>query len=341
MKIPVYSSTIRRSEMDAVLTCMVEEKIGPGEMNQKLIKQVCETFQTAGAAAFRSPSIALNYALKALNLENGSSVIISSLAPSWQYVELNRQGYKPIVLDVEADSVFPSFESIENAVQAGGRVLVLHETLGFLPDIEKILSLNIPIIEDISQSAGAAYKEKYAGSMGVFSILGLEEKDILTGGGGAVLLAPERRNAIVLKKLYDESPLTDQLPDINASLAFVQLKQMAKNMEQRKEMHESYIRSLMQGKHKTIAQKEDTVNPVYSFPVILNSGVSDVQKYASKKDIDIELAFKNSTVEYLKESQESFINASSLLLRCVLFPLYPRLGAKKSSEIARVLATLP
>ena len=109
MKIPVYSSTIRRSEMDAVLTCMVEEKIGPGEMNQKLIKQVCETFQTAGAAAFRSPSIALNYALKALNLENGSSVIISSLAPSWQYVELNRQGYKPIVLDVEADSVFPFY----------------------------------------------------------------------------------------------------------------------------------------------------------------------------------------------------------------------------------------
>jgi dTDP-4-amino-4,6-dideoxygalactose transaminase len=30
MKIEIYSPTIRRKEMDAVLTAMVEEKIGPG-----------------------------------------------------------------------------------------------------------------------------------------------------------------------------------------------------------------------------------------------------------------------------------------------------------------------
>lgn len=341
MKIPVYSSTIRRTEMDAVLTCMVEEKIGPGEMNQKLIKLVCETFQVSGAAAFRSPAIALSYALNALDLEEGAQVIISALAPSWQYVELIRKKYRPLVIDVRQENALVTAEAIEEAVKNGGRTVILHETLGFLPEIEEILSLGIPVIEDLSQSAGALYKERYAGSLGIFSILGLEEKDILTGGGGAVLLAPERRNSIVLKKLYEQAPVTDLLPDINASLAFVQLKQMAKNTELRKEMHELYLRALMQSKHKTIPAAPDTVNPVYSFPVILNSGVSDVQKYAAKKNIDIELAFKNSTVEYLKDRQEDFINATSLLLRCVLFPLYPRLGSKKSADIAKVLATLP
>ncbi|MEL3913224.1 DegT/DnrJ/EryC1/StrS family aminotransferase [Treponema pedis] len=347
MKIPVYSSTIRRSEMDAVLTCMVEEKIGPGEMSQKLIKQICETFSVSGAAAFRSPAIALNYALSALNLEEGSEIIISALAPSWQYTELQRKKFKPAVIDVQQDNALINFEAVEAVVQSGGRALILHETLGFLPDIEKILTLNIPVIEDISQSAGAVYKERPAGSLGVFSILGLEEKDILTGGGGAVLLAPERRNSIILKRLYDEAPVTDLLPDINASLAFVQLRQMGKNMDLRKEMNEAYVRSIMQGKHKTIPLTEGSTNPVYSFPVILNSGAADVQKYAAKKNIEIEAAFKNSVVDYLKkseenkENQEAFINAASLLLRCVLFPLYPRLGAKKSAEIAKVLATLP
>ena len=33
--IQTYSSTIRRKEMDAVLTCMVDEKIGPGELNAR------------------------------------------------------------------------------------------------------------------------------------------------------------------------------------------------------------------------------------------------------------------------------------------------------------------
>ena len=44
MKIQPFSSTIRRREMDAVLTCMVEEKIGPGESNLRLIQYVKEYF---------------------------------------------------------------------------------------------------------------------------------------------------------------------------------------------------------------------------------------------------------------------------------------------------------
>ena len=44
MKVPVFSSTIRRKEMDAVLSCMVSEKIGPGEINARLIQCVKETF---------------------------------------------------------------------------------------------------------------------------------------------------------------------------------------------------------------------------------------------------------------------------------------------------------
>ncbi len=60
------------------------------------------------------------------------------------------------------------------------------------------------------------------------------------------------------------------------------------------------------------------------------------------KNFPIEFAFKNSVAEYLPdEEQEQFINASSLLLRTVLFPLYPRLGAKNVANIAKVLATLP
>ena len=42
--IQTYSSTIRRKEMDAVLTCMVDEKIGPGEINSRLITGVKEFF---------------------------------------------------------------------------------------------------------------------------------------------------------------------------------------------------------------------------------------------------------------------------------------------------------
>jgi len=175
----------------------------------------------------------------------------------------------------------------------------------------------------------------------VFAILGLEERDLLTGGGGAVLIAPAKRESIVLKKLADEAPSMDVLPDINSALAYVQLKEMNRNMALRKEMHSIFVRSLMQGRHKTINQVGEGATSVYSFPVILSSGLKDVKQYVSRKEIEIESAFSGSVAESLGEGIEGYKNAKSLLMRCVLFPLYPRLGSANAAKIAKVLATLP
>ena len=100
--------------------------------------------------------------------------------------------------------------------------------MGVLPDIGAFLSLGVPVIEDISQSAFARYPAepsesegaksavqeqsgteeaktgeplgKCAGMYGVYTIFGMEDRDIVTAGGGAVLMAPGRREWIVLKK---------------------------------------------------------------------------------------------------------------------------------------------
>ena len=324
MKIQPFSSTIRRREMDAVLTCMVEEKIGPGESNLRLIQYVKEYFGVDGAVAFRSPSIALKYVLKALDLPKESQIMISALAPSWQIIAIEDLGYKPLVLDVSPETSLVSPETVHEAIQNGGRLLILHETMGLIPNISAILG------------------DKKTGTFGVFSILGLEERDILTAGGGAVLMAPQRRDWLVLKKHTDIAPSTDILPDINCSLAFVQLKEHNRNEQIRKEMYEMYIRSLMQGKHRSFSQQGDYAVPVvYAFPVILESGFKDVKQYSARKEIDIALAFEDTVIALREEELEHCKNAKSLLLRCALFPLYPRLGKNQSSKIAKVLATLP
>jgi len=327
--------------MDAVLTCMVSERIGPGEMNQKLTQIVRETFAVDGAAAFRSPAIAIGYALAALDLPKGSGVVISALAPSWHYRALKQLGYEPVVVDVDPDTALMTRASADDGIARGGRLILAHETLGFLPNLPDLAATGVPIVEDVSQSAGAACYERQAGQFGVFSIIGLEERDLLTGGGGALLVAPSRRESIVLKKLVDEAPATDILPDINAALAFVQVKELGRNAAVRQEMSSMYTRSLMQGRHKTFVQRDEGANAVYSFPVVLSSGLKDVRQYVGRKEIELELAFEDSVVAFLGEGFEGCPNARSLSMRCVLFPLYPRLGTGNAAKIAKVLATLP
>lgn len=360
--IQTFSSTIRRKEMDAVLTCMVDEKTGPGELNLKFIQALKEFSGCDGAVAFRSPSIALSYALKALDLPENTSVMISALAPFWQYDAIQKLGYKPLVLDVEEQTGLVNAEIVQKGISDGGRLLILHETMGILPQIEEIISLGIPVIEDISHSFGAVLPEKTenaeteensekkagkklerkAGSFGIFSILGLEEFDTVTGGGGAVLMAPQRREWIVLKKYTDSAPRTDILPDINSALAFIQLKEFNRNEQARKTLFAVFQRSLMSGKNRTFVRDSDEASTIWSFPVVLNGSVKDVKQYASKKEIEIQPAYSDSVIAHLDESQLNDLKtAKALNLRTVLFPLYPRLGSESATKIAKVLGTLP
>ncbi|MBO7123666.1 MAG: DegT/DnrJ/EryC1/StrS aminotransferase family protein [Treponema sp.] len=369
--IQTFSSTIRRKEMDAVLTCMVDERIGPGELNARLIQTAKEFFSCAGAVALRTPAAALKYALKALSLEAGSGVMLSALAPLWQYATVEELGYKPIVLDVQTESAQITAETVSQGIQNGGRALVLRESLGILPDFEGILSLGIPVIEDVSQSAGGIVPEaaeagaegsaqkapaaseegdaskneikgKKAGSFGIYAICSLEERDVITAGGGALLMAAGRRDWPVLKSLAETISTIEMLPDINAALATVQIKEFARNETKRKEIYALFNRSIMSGKNKGFVRDVELNSTIWAFPISLNSGFKDVKAYAQKKDIEVRLAFEDSIIAAKDEELgASCKNAKALALRSAVFPLYPRLNRSQIEKISKVLVTLP
>lgn len=380
--IPLYSTTIRRREMDGVLTCMVDEKIGPGQMNARLVQVVKDFFvsaassssndtagaeadkaQTAakrkesvasliaGAVPLRSPAIALRYALEALGIERGSAVMISALAPSWQLIAAEQLGMRPVVLDVDKETGLAALDKADAGVKAGGKVLLLHETSGLVPDMDAFLQLGVPIIEDISQSAGAAVsvnsedgesERRMAGTCGAYSILGLEEHDAVTAGGGAVLIAPHRREWSVLKHLVDDAPSTDLLPDLNSALAVVELKEFVKNEERRCEIYSLYQRTLLNTNHSTFPRDTGGGDTASSFPVVLAHSYMDAKQYANKKEVEIQRAFGDCVIAKRDEElSATCMNAKSLFLSTVLFPLYARLTSAQAEKIVKVLGSMP
>ncbi|MDE5899339.1 MAG: DegT/DnrJ/EryC1/StrS family aminotransferase [Treponemataceae bacterium] len=370
--IQTYSTTIRRKEMDAVLTCMVDEKIGPGELNGRFIQLVKDFFRCDGAVALRSPGAALKYALKALGFEAGGVIMISALAPAWQIQTVEELGFVPLVLDVDENTGLVTPEIVSQGVKDGGRLLLLHETMGILPDMDGIMQCGIPVIEDVSQSAGAEIpaadgsgnpaSASPAGSFGVYSILCLEEHDVVTAGGGAVLMAPRRREWLVLKKAVDAIARTELLPDINCALGWIQLKEFRRNEAARKAAFALYQQACLSGRHKLLfrgcalpdgaapsvpdAGSQDEIGGALStmacFPLVLNSPFKDVRQYAARKEVEVRQAYEDSVIA-LREDQlsESCIHAKSLYLRCALFPLYPRLSHSQIAKIVKVLGTLP
>ena len=347
--------------MDAVLTAMVEEKIGVGERNRLLIQTVKEQLRFDYALALRSPAVALHLALKALNASQGQAVVISALSPRYYFQVIQDLQLTPLYCDVSFDFPCMSRETIEKAIaEKNGNTeicaVVLHHTLGFLPDTAAIAELGFPVIEDISQSYGTRLrfnrkddnsgveenlKEKEEAPVknsGVFYILGLEERDMLTSGGGALLAAMNRRDGSALRN-FAAIPDEYCLPDINAALAVVQFRELQRNIERRRDIAGVYSQASLRTRHKRfIPLVEDEYNN-YSFSLVLETGLKDVIAYARKKEIVLESAFENSVVSagFCGKCPVS----NSLSLRTVLFPLYPRLRSQDAERVSRLIMTLP
>ena len=371
MKIEVYSPTIRRKEMDAVLTAMVEDKIGPGERS-RLLKQTAKDYLHFDyALALRSPATALHIALKALNLNDGDGVLISALSPRYYAQVLADLRLTPVYCDVSYSFPCMGPENVEKALSAKPagvqpRCIVLHHTLGFLPDAASIAVFGIPLIEDISQSYTPPAAEQNSGlsdvqtdtaeqpqgmgpvNAGVLAsanlvILGLEERDMLTSGGGALLFAMNRKDSAALRNFSNISP-EYCLPDINAALAAVQFKEAARNLARRQEIARVYTQASLSTKHKRFVPID---NPGcgeynnYAFPLVLETGMKDVSAYARKKEIIVENAFEQSLTGTGSGDSVLCPVSHSLSLRTVLFPLYPRLHSQEVQRVSRLIMTLP
>ena len=389
MKIEVYSPTIRRKEMDAVLTAMVEDKIGPGGEAKFLIQTAREKIKFDYCLALRSPALALYLALKSLNLEAGQGVLVSALSPLYYAHVIDDLKLVPLYCDVLSSTAFIGRETAEKALASKPegldvRCIILHNTLGYVPDSAAIAELGIPLIEDCSQSYGTAAGADFTGDEGsaapqsrelpsgnaVFTILGLEERDMLTSGGGALLYSMNRRtsrsrDAAALRNpeisRIGDLPPEYGLPDMNAALAVVQFREAAKNLLKRREIARLYTQSALRTRHKRFIQ-HDVQNPKtqenlstgddsagkltveynnFAFPLILETGMKDVKAYARRREIAVESAFENTLVGSGIVPPEKCPEAYSLSLRTVLFPIYPRLSMTDAGKVSKLIQTLP
>ena len=361
MKIEVYSPTIRRKEMDAVLTALVEDKVGPGERSHNLVRIAKERLQFDYCLALRSPATALSLALRAFNLERGQGVIVSALSPRYYKQVIEDLGLVPVYADVAPSSASMSPETVEAARsrQDGPavRCMVLEHTLGYVPDMAALLDLGLPVIDDRSRSYGSLAAERPPGPAaaaenaadkheetpyrpGALSVLGLEEKDLLTAGGGALLYAVNRRDAAALRS-YTDLPREYGLPDMNAAMAVVQFREATRNLEKRKEIAGAYAQAGLRTRHKRFAQNDAYEYNNYAFTLILETGMKDVVAYAKKKDIAVESALEDTLMGAGMVPAGLCPEAYSLSLRTALFPLYPRLSGPEIEKVSKLIMTLP
>ncbi len=353
--IPINRPSIRRKDMDSVLTCMVDDNIGPGDRSRELVSAVSHHLGIAGGIALRERGRALALALEMLDLPPDSRIAMDPLVPAYYHDVVVDAGLDPVYVDVtgEGTCLDPrKLESLRAGTLGAGTLgaIVTHTALGYVPEMDAIAGFGVPIIEDISEGIGANTGDRLAGSYGRLVIVGMEPDGIITAGGGTLLLAATKADAARLRRAAHDLPLEVLLPDMNAALGLRQIKELERFITRRAELASVFSRAVMRGRHTVPGQPGDGENVHYAFPVVLSGGTADVRQYARKKGVETALAFEDSVLARYGRSEAAaggvvgeneFPAARALGLRCIRFPLYPALTGAETAIIERVLSTLP
>ena len=102
-----------------------------------------------------------------------------------------------VLYDLDPTTLGPDWPSLERAVAAGARTIVVAHLYGVPVDMDRARSLaretGVVLVEDAAQAIGATFGGRPCGSMGELSVLSFGRgKGVTAGGGGALLAFGER-----------------------------------------------------------------------------------------------------------------------------------------------------
>ena len=341
MSIPVYKPSIKRKEMDAVLSCMVSDHIGPGQYSEQFSEYLIQHCDAAGSILLREFERAVELCFRTLGLTEGKEVVLSPLSPGTYLHVIQKLGLIPVFVDVNPATAVPDLDDILDKTGENTAAVILGGVFGYQWDFSEWEDPGVAVIEDVTLNYGSVLGDISAGTIGDAVLMRLEPHDIITTGGGAALLFRKKESLAALAEITAEFDDTILLPDMNAALGTAQIREFDKTFELREEIYQLFIASLQKGKHGFLSTPTDERIIRSSLPVLIKGNRQEIQKYAQKKNVETSLAFKGCCLEEELGDMIVCPVAETLILNCLLFPLYPSLGKSNCESIARILATLP
>jgi aminotransferase len=190
--ISVFGSKVGEEEINNVIACMKSQWMGFGSKVSEFEKAFSERLGLENFAMVDSGSNALYMAVHLLDLPKGTEIIL----PSFTWVSCAQAiilaGHKPVFCDVDIDTMNVTRNTIEPHISKNtGAIMVVHYA-GKPVDLEPILELGLPIIEDAAHAVDSFYKGKACGSIGKIGIYSFDAVKNLTAGEGGGITAREK-----------------------------------------------------------------------------------------------------------------------------------------------------
>ncbi|HMS27497.1 MAG TPA: DegT/DnrJ/EryC1/StrS aminotransferase family protein [Burkholderiaceae bacterium] len=176
-------------EASAVSQVLLSNRVNywTGTECREFEKEFAEWTETKYAVALSNGTLALDLALKALNVGQGDEVIVTPRTFIASVSCVVNAGATPVFADVEIDSGNLSAATIAKVLTSKTKAVICVHLAGWPCDMDPIMALakkhHFKVIEDCAQAHGARYKNRSVGSIGHIGAWSFCQDKIMTTGG--------------------------------------------------------------------------------------------------------------------------------------------------------------
>jgi dTDP-4-amino-4,6-dideoxygalactose transaminase len=176
-------------EADAVHQVVLSNKVNywTGTECREFEKEFAAWTGTPYAVALANGTLALDLALKALNIGPGDEVVVTPRTFIASISCVVNAGAVPVFADVEADSGNISAATISKVLTSKTKAVICVHLGGWPCDMDPIMALadqhGFKVIEDCAQAHGARYKGRSVGAIGHIGAWSFCQDKIMTTGG--------------------------------------------------------------------------------------------------------------------------------------------------------------
>lgn len=252
MKIITHSMpSLDNAEVSALSEVLRSRHIATGEEVTGFEKEMAEYCDVLGAIACSSGTAAIHLALLGLGIGKGMEIILPSFSCASLYQAVLYTGATPVLADCHPGTFLLTSETIMERITHKTKAIILPHMFGLPADIDEIISLGLPVVEDISQSLGAEYRGVKTGAHTEVAVTSFYATKMITTGTGGMVLS---NNPKLLEKIRDlngvdkKKGLGLRLPylmnDVQAAMGRCQLKKLDKFISRRREVASQFYMAL-------------------------------------------------------------------------------------------------
>lgn len=226
--------------------------------------------------ATSSGTAALHLALESLGIGEGDAVLVNTLTFIAPANAIRYTGAEPIFVDADPDTYQLDVDDLEGLIEdrfeereeglvdprTGNRVraIVPVHVLGHPCEMGPILRLadehDLAVIEDATESLGAAYEGEPVGSLGDVAAFSFNGNKMITTGGGGMLVTDDDELADRARYLstqakddpveyvHEEIGYNYRLTNVQAALGVAQLEQLDDHVERKRAIAARYAKRL-------------------------------------------------------------------------------------------------